>query len=122
MYARTLAASLSVVTLGTLASSATAALEDVLVMQLLDNPSFTEELPEASGGPAQIPWWRTTQGADQLLRRELEDGTRETWLWVSQGVSAEQPLAAYGPTADGIVITAHVSGAGRVVIVDGAGR
>jgi len=122
MYARTLAASLSVVTLGTLASPATAALEDVLVMQLLDNPSFTEELPEASGGPAQIPWWRTTQGADQLLRRELEDGTRETWLWVSQGVSAEQPLAAYGPTADGIVITAHVSGAGRVVIVDGAGR
>ncbi len=122
MHARTLAASLSLVTVGTLALPATAAREDVLLMQLLDNPSFTEELPEANDGPAQIPWWRTTQGADQLLTRELEDGTKQTWLWVSSGVLAEQPLAAYGPTAGGIVITARVSGAGRVVIVDGAGR
>ncbi len=123
MYARNLAASLALVTWGLFASPASACVEDVLVMQLLDNPSFEEALPEAlEGATAQVPWWRSTQGAEQLLKRELEDGTQETWLWVRAGVSAEQPLAAYGPTAGGIVITAHVSGAGRVVIVDGAGR
>ena len=123
MHARNLAASLALVTCGLFAPPATAGVEDVLVMQLLDNPSFEEGLPEApEGSPAQVPWWRSTQGADQLLTRELEDGTKQTWLWVKAGVSAEQPLAAYGPTAGGIVITAHVSGSGRVVIVDGAGR
>lgn len=123
MYARTLAASLALSAWGMLVLPVAAAREDVLLMQLLDNPSFSEELPEAEeDGAQQIPWWRTTQGAEQLLRRELEDGTRQTWLWVSSGVSAEQPLAAYAPTAGGIVITARVSGAGRIVVVDGNGR
>ena len=75
-----------------IADAATAPTEDVLLVQLLDNPSFEEALPEvAEGELAQVPWWRSTQGEEQLLERELEDGTKETWLWVRGGVSAEQP-------------------------------
>lgn len=123
MQARTLAASLALTACGSLAHAATGPLEDVLVLQLLDNPSFEEAPPEvAEGATAQIPWWRSTQGEEQLLKRELEDGTEETWLWVRDGFSAEQPLAAYEPTAGGIVITAEVAGAGQLVVVDGAGR
>ena len=123
MHTRTLAASLSLALGSTLAHAATAPVEDVLLVQLLDNPSFEEALPEtAEGELAQVPWWRSTQGEEQLLERELEDGTKETWLWVRGGVSAEQPLAAYTPTAGGIIITAEVAGAGRLVVVDGAGR
>jgi hypothetical protein len=122
MDARNLAASIVWIAWGVFVAPA-AAREDVLVMQLLDNPSFDEGLPVAgAGGAQQVPWWRTTKGAEQLMTRELEGGTSEAWLWVGGDASAEQPLAAYGPTAGGIVITARVSGAGRIVIVDGAGR
>ena len=122
MHARTIITTSLVAVLGALAPEA-AAREDVLLMQLLDNPNFSESLPdEAAGERVEVPWWRTTKGAEQLIGRELPDGTKEQWLWVSQGVSAEQPLAAYGPTAGGIVITARVSGAGRLVVIDGAGR
>jgi len=122
MRARTIITTSLITALGALAPEA-AAREDVLLMQLLDNPNFSEPLSdEAAGERVEVPWWRTTQGAEQLVTRELPDGTKEKWLWVSQGVSAEQPLAAYGPTAGGIVITARVSGTGRLVIEDGAGR
>ena len=122
MRARTIITTSLITALGALAPEA-AAREDVLLMQLLDNPSFSEPLSdEVAGERVEVPWWRTTKGAEQLVTRELPDGTKEKWLWVSQGVSPEQPLAAYGPTAGGIVITARVSGTGRLVIEDGAGR
>ena len=122
MRARTIITTSLITALGALAPEA-AAREDVLLMQLLDNPNFSEPLSdEVAGERVEVPWWRTTKGAEQLVTRELPDGTKEKWLWVSQGVSAEQPLAAYGPTAGGIVITARVSGTGRLVIEDGAGR
>ena len=122
MRARTIITTSLVTALGAFAPEA-AAREDIFIMQLMDNPSFSEELPVASeAGRVEVPWWRTTGGAEQLVLRELPDGTDEHWLWVGKGSSAEQPLAAYGPMAGGIVITARVSGSGRLVIADGAGR
>lgn len=87
-------------------------------VQLLDNPRFDEPLPERDFGsaPVPIPWWRATLGAQQLERRG-----DAVWINVADGLAAEQPVAAYEPTACRTRLRGRVCGRGRLTISDGTG-
>ena len=62
MRARTIITTSLITALGALATEA-AAREDVLLMQLLENPIISEPLSdEAAGERVEVPRWRTTKG------------------------------------------------------------
>jgi len=86
---------------------------------LLDNGSFTEELPDVRdrSGSVRIPWWRTTAGADQL---EEIDGL--VALRTAGDESADQPIAAFAPWLGALRLTGEVRGKGVVRWTDGLGR
>ncbi len=92
--------------------------ERVLQVDLLDNGDFDEAADDVVGeqGQKPIPWWRSSAGRAQLV----EDDGRAA-LSTKSGEWAEQPVAAYAPLVDELVIEGELSGAGRVVVVDGPG-
>lgn len=94
------------------------AAERVLPVDLLDNGDFAESAEgiEDEEGRQPIPWWRSAAGRAQLVEDEGRPALR-----TGAGQWAEQPVAAYAPLVSGLVIEGQVSGAGRVVIVDGPG-
>ncbi len=97
---------------------ASAGEEPTIRVQLIDNPRFEEAVPSAEtpGVPRRIPWWRTAQGAEQLVER---DGA--VWVGTAGSLQAQQPFAAYAPLAGSVVVSGRMSGRGRVVVTDGRG-
>ncbi len=84
--------------------------ERVITVDLLDNGSFAEQSPEG------VPWWRTKRGVEQ---QRLFQG--DPCLLTKGDDWAEQPIAAYAPLAEQLVIEGEVHGDGLLILVDGAG-
>jgi len=105
------------VTLTTLALvSGTTAPERTILFPMLRNGDF--ELPqEPAVVPGGIPWWLQRDGDCQLV---VDEG--RTWLVTSGAAVASQPIPAYAPLAEDLVIRGTVQGVGRLRLVDGGGR
>src|SRR6188508_2950690 len=93
-----------------LACSRQAPPERVVTVDLLDNGDFAEQSPEG------VPWWRTSRAAAQIA----SDGGKPC-LATRAGDFAEQPIAAYAPLAEQLVLEGEVHGDGLLTLVDGAG-
>lgn len=86
---------------------------------LVDNGAFDQV--HEGGDPVlarRIPWWRT-RGPRGLVEREERDGA--WWLVTSGGESASQPLAAYAPAVERLVVQGFVRGRGILSVLDGLG-
>ncbi len=90
--------------------------EPVVAWNALRNGDFEER--GSASSPPEVPWWRTTHGAQQITT--LASG--ESWLRTGPGERAEQPIAAYAPLVDGLRVRGTVRGSGFVTIVDGTGE
>ncbi len=103
---------------GPFAPDAAAESEPTVRIQALRNVDFGEAPGGADPeGQVRVPWWRTARGAPQLARGEGRG------LRVGPGLWAEQPIAAYAPLADSLVLEVELlEGRGSVALVDGAGR
>jgi hypothetical protein len=95
--------------------------EVVLRVQGLENGAF-DLAWTASGGPpspVRVPGWRTSEAG---VRHERADAGRRSRLVLQQGAWAEQPVSAYAPLAGELAVRGSASGAGVVVLRDGAGE
>lgn len=100
------------------AASAGQPAEPVIVVDLLDNGSFTETAGEAvdEHGFHPLPWWRTSRGNEQQIYY-----ANARCLQTRAGDFAEQPIAAYAPLAGQLLIEGEVEGGGVLTLVDGSG-
>jgi hypothetical protein len=92
--------------------------EATLRINLIDNGSF-EENHGAQGADAVrlIPWWRSARGSNQL--RSIDPAGS---VLVTKGEDwAEQPVAAYAPLAEKLVVRGRVTDRGRITWIDGSG-
>ena len=93
--------------------------EETLAVDLLDNGDFEEASPGLRGrdGLERIPWWKSSGGASML---EGEEGKRS--LVTRGGEWVRQPVAAYAPLAERLVVRGRISGTGSVTLIDGSGK
>ena len=90
--------------------------EAVLAFPMLHNGDFS--LPqEPRVVPGGIPWWLQRGKGCALL--ELEG---EKWLVTGGEGVTHQPVPAYAPLVEGLVVRGRVRGHGLVAIVDGRGK
>lgn len=102
-----------------LAAIAPAAIDEpVARIPLLANGDFHVRSAPAGVDPRfALAWWRANEGA---LTLEASDG-KATVLVVRGTQTASQPLAAYAPLANDLVVRGRVRGNGAVTLVDGRG-
>ncbi|MCP3914604.1 MAG: hypothetical protein GY711_03490 [bacterium] len=115
-----LSAILAALSTSTLQAAPSLAAQDgsTVSFDLLDNGDFAEAPPKIldADGLRRIPWWRTGKGAEQRIEAEGRPALR-----TGEGEWAEQPVAAYAPAIDGLVVSGAVHGSGRLIVVDGEG-
>ncbi len=87
--------------------------EEVILVQLLDNGDFAEPGPNPASG--RIPWW-SIEGRAHLVHEE-----GRTRLFLEGGARARQPLPAYAPLAEGLLLRGNLEGRGSLLLRDGRG-
>jgi len=89
--------------------------EPVLLVPMLRNGDFSQPL-EPKVVPGAIPWWLQKERCGTL---EL-DG--KNWMVTRDEAVGHQPIPAYAPLVEGMVVRGTMRGTGRVAIVDGRGQ
>lgn len=111
--------------------ASTEPVEPTLRVELLDNGDFAEDNPSAVDydGIQRIPWWRSTRGMEQriALDRDFEpvsqSGRAAAWaVRTRTGEQINQPIPAFAPLGDTLLIRGQVHGDGRAIVVDGSGE
>lgn len=90
--------------------------ERVVLVPMLLNGDF-DLAQEPTLVPGGVPWWIGGGGG---VRVQTADDTN--WLVTKGGAVASQPIPAYAPLVDQLVVRGRVTGAGLLTLVDGAGR
>jgi hypothetical protein len=90
--------------------------ERVLVLEMLDNGSGSQavDAPPNDVRARMVPWWLAS-GAPRTL------ATGSAGLEVPARTSLSQPIAAFEPLAEQLLIRGRVVGRGRVRLADGTG-
>jgi hypothetical protein len=89
--------------------------EPTLLVDLLDN-GFEPVSARAPGMERERPpWWSVAGDAGVVT------GAGKAWLATPGASTLSQPLAAFAPLVDGLVVRGRIAGAGVVVVHDGAG-
>jgi hypothetical protein len=113
---RILSAALAVM-LGLGDAVAQVASERVIVIDMLDNGSGTQPVDAPANDVRQyiVPWW-TASGTKRSTPVEAAG------LELAPGASLSQPIAAFAPLAERLLISGVVEGRGLVRLTDGLGQ
>ena len=93
--------------------------EEVQLFNMLDNSGFEEEAPASPdrSGLVRIPWWNSSGGASMLRGK-----AGERRLLTEGGGFARQPVAAFAPLAEQLVVRGRLRGSGSLTLIDGSGE
>jgi len=91
--------------------------ERVLVLDMLDNGAGTQvnDAPDGDARSLLVPWW--IESGTPRTARPAADG-----LELAPGAALSQPIAAFEPYAERMLISGRVEGRGHVRLTDGRGE